>query len=93
MVRTFFDVVILDEAAQSLEVSSWMPILLGKKAIFAGDHKQLPPTVKSKTAERYGFGTTLFEKLAEVCEHKCSLSVTIRPGLDNFAEDTIPHEL
>lgn len=74
MQRSFFDVVILDEAAQSLEVSSWMPILLGTKAIFAGDHKQLPPTVKSKTAERKGFGRTLFEKLAEVCDHKCRRS-------------------
>jgi ATP-dependent RNA/DNA helicase IGHMBP2 len=72
MGRTFFDYVILDEAAQSLSVSSWMPILLGKKAIFAGDHKQLPPTVKSKEAERKGFGQTLFEELAKRCEENCT---------------------
>ena len=71
MERKFFDYVILDEAAQSLSVSSWMPIMLGLKAIFAGDHKQLPPTVKSKEAERRGFGRTLFEKLAKRCEESC----------------------
>lgn len=90
--RTFFDYVILDEAAQSLSVSSWMPILMGKKAIFAGDHKQLPPTVKSKEAEARGFGKTLFEELAERCEASCNQNLTRRPRFDNFTEDAVPHE-
>ena len=34
-----YDVVIIDEAAQALEASCWIPILLGKKLILAGDHK------------------------------------------------------
>lgn len=37
----------------------------------AGDHKQLPPTVKSKTAEKRGLGETLFKVLADVCDKKC----------------------
>ena len=42
-----FDVVIIDEASQALEAQCWVPLLSAKKAILAGDHLQLPPTVKS----------------------------------------------
>ncbi|KAH8924727.1 P-loop containing nucleoside triphosphate hydrolase protein [Atractiella rhizophila] len=43
-----FDVVIIDEAAQAIEPACWIPILKGRKLILAGDHLQLPPTVKSR---------------------------------------------
>jgi superfamily I DNA and/or RNA helicase len=33
-----FDVVIIDECAQSIEISCWIPLLRGKKLILAGDH-------------------------------------------------------
>ncbi|KAH9909332.1 DNA helicase [Xylariomycetidae sp. FL2044] len=42
-----FDVVVIDEASQALEAQCWVPLLAAKKAICAGDHLQLPPTVKS----------------------------------------------
>ncbi|GAA5937663.1 uncharacterized protein JCM15063_002082 [Sporobolomyces koalae] len=42
-----FDVVIIDEAAQATEPACWIPITRGKKLILAGDHLQLPPTLKS----------------------------------------------
>ena len=42
-----FDVVIVDEASQALEAACWVPLLTAKKAVLAGDHMQLPPTVKS----------------------------------------------
>ncbi|GAA6014285.1 hypothetical protein JCM10207_005409 [Rhodosporidiobolus poonsookiae] len=42
-----FDVVIIDEAAQATEPSCWIAVARGKKLILAGDHLQLPPTVKS----------------------------------------------
>ncbi|KAL9108502.1 MAG: hypothetical protein Q9227_006717 [Pyrenula ochraceoflavens] len=42
-----FDVVIIDEASQALEAQCWVPLLTAKKAVLAGDHLQLPPTVKS----------------------------------------------
>lgn len=42
-----FDVVIIDEASQALEAQCWVPLLSAKKVILAGDHLQLPPTVKS----------------------------------------------
>lgn len=42
-----FDVVIIDEASQALEAQCWIPLLSASKVILAGDHLQLPPTVKS----------------------------------------------
>ncbi|ORZ03375.1 P-loop containing nucleoside triphosphate hydrolase protein [Syncephalastrum racemosum] len=45
-----FDVVIIDEATQALEAECWIALLKGKKAILAGDHLQLPPTVKTPPA-------------------------------------------
>lgn len=42
-----FDVVIIDEASQALEAQCWVPLLRGKKVVLAGDHLQLPPTIKS----------------------------------------------
>lgn len=42
-----FDVVIVDEASQALEAQCWIPLLSAKKVVLAGDHLQLPPTIKS----------------------------------------------
>ncbi|KAJ9662828.1 hypothetical protein H2201_005909, partial [Coniosporium apollinis] len=42
-----FDVVIIDEASQALEAQCWVPLLAAKKVVLAGDHLQLPPTIKS----------------------------------------------
>ncbi|KAL8873118.1 MAG: hypothetical protein Q9174_001365 [Haloplaca sp. 1 TL-2023] len=42
-----FDVVIIDEGSQALEAQCWIPLLSAKKLVLAGDHLQLPPTVKS----------------------------------------------
>ncbi|WP_026953434.1 AAA domain-containing protein [Algoriphagus mannitolivorans] len=58
-----FDVVFIDEAAQGLEASTWIPILKAKKVVFAGDHCQLPPTIKSYEASKAGLSVTLFEKI------------------------------
>ena len=58
-----FDVVFIDEAAQGLEAATWIPILKAKKVVFAGDHCQLPPTIKSYQAGKDGLSETLFEKV------------------------------
>ena len=42
-----FDVVVIDEASQALEAQCWVPLLSARKAVCAGDHLQLPPTIKS----------------------------------------------
>jgi len=57
-----FGTVVIDEAGQALEPACWVPILKAQKIILAGDHCQLPPTVKSATAARSGLSTTLLEK-------------------------------
>lgn len=60
--RMRFDTVFIDEAAQGLEPASWIPILKANRVVFAGDHKQLPPTIRSYEAAKKGLETTLFEK-------------------------------
>ena len=57
-----FDVVVIDEAAQALEAACWGAMLRGKKAVLAGDHLQLPPTVMSDEASRAGLSETLFAR-------------------------------
>ena len=57
-----FDTVFIDEAAQALEPGCWIPISKGQRVVLAGDHHQLPPTVKSEKAAREGLRETLFEK-------------------------------
>jgi len=52
----------IDEAAQSLEAACWIPILKSHRVILAGDHCQLPPTIKSNEAAKQGLAITLFEK-------------------------------
>ncbi|MDZ7607282.1 MAG: AAA domain-containing protein [Cyclobacteriaceae bacterium] len=57
-----FQTVFIDEAAQALEPACWIPIMKSQRVIFAGDHFQLPPTIKSYQAAKGGLETTLFEK-------------------------------
>ena len=57
-----FHSVFIDEAAQALEPACWIPILKSDRVIFAGDHFQLPPTIKSFDAAVNGLEITLFEK-------------------------------
>ncbi|OOQ61695.1 AAA domain-containing protein [Mucilaginibacter pedocola] len=59
-----YHTVVIDEAGQALEPACWIPILKAEKLIMAGDHFQLPPTIKSETAARNGLSTTLLEKCA-----------------------------
>jgi ATP-dependent RNA/DNA helicase IGHMBP2 len=59
----YFTSVFIDEAAQALEAACWIAIAKGDRVIFAGDHFQLPPTVKSSKAEAGGLANTLFEKV------------------------------
>ena len=60
-----FGTVFIDEAAQALEAACWIPIRRCQRVILAGDHCQLPPTVKSIAALKAGLGTTLMERIVE----------------------------
>lgn len=68
-----FSTLFIDEAAQALEPMCWIPITRSQRVIFAGDHFQLPPTVKSKAAEDGGLKETLFEH----CMHIKNISVML----------------
>jgi superfamily I DNA and/or RNA helicase len=61
-----FSTVFIDEAAQALEPMCWIPISRSNRVVFAGDHFQLPPTVKSKKAEELGLKETLFERAVKI---------------------------
>ena len=68
-----FSTLFIDEAAQALEPMCWIPITRSNRIVFAGDHFQLPPTVKSKKAEEAGLKETLFER----CMHIQNVSVML----------------
>jgi superfamily I DNA and/or RNA helicase len=56
-----YHTVVIDEAGQALEPACWIPILKAKKLVMAGDHQQLPPTIKSEAAANE-LRLTLMEK-------------------------------
>lgn len=60
-----FSTLFIDEAAQALEAACWIPIRRAGRVILAGDHCQLPPTVKSIAALKGGLGKTLMERIVE----------------------------
>ncbi len=62
----FFDLLVIDEATQATEPLAWIVMARAKKVIMAGDHFQLPPTVRSPEAESKGLGVTLFERYYRV---------------------------
>lgn len=70
-----FHTVFIDEAGQALEPSCWIPITKAGRVILAGDHFQLPPTVKSIEADKKGMSITLFEKL--ISRENQSISVLL----------------
>ncbi|XP_075529451.1 DNA-binding protein SMUBP-2-like isoform X1 [Dermacentor variabilis] len=57
-----FQVAVIDECSQSLEVACWMALLRAPKCILAGDHHQLPPTIVSEAAAKGGLEVTLMER-------------------------------
>ena len=60
-----FDLAVIDEAGQSTEPASWLPLLRSEKVVLAGDHRQLPATVISPEAAAKGLGISLMERIAE----------------------------
>ena len=61
-----FGTLFIDEAAQALEAACWIPMRRVSRVILAGDHCQLPPTVKSVAAMKAGLGKTLMERIVEM---------------------------
>lgn len=74
-----FQTVFIDEAGQALEPSVWIALLRSNRVVFAGDHQQLPPTIKSAEAARKGLALTLFERgITRYPEHSAQLQVQYR---------------
>ncbi|XP_058072374.1 uncharacterized protein LOC131221204 isoform X2 [Magnolia sinica] len=90
---TTFDLVIIDEAAQALEVACWMALLKGSRCILAGDHLQLPPTIQSVEAERKGLGKTLFERLASLYGDEVMAMLTVQYRMHELIMDWSSKEL
>ena len=59
-----FSTLFIDEAAQALEAACWIAITKANRVVFAGDHYQLPPTIKCIEAARGGLDRTLIQKIS-----------------------------
>ena len=70
-----FGTLFIDEAAQALEAACWIPIRRASRVVFAGDHCQLPPTVKCYEALKGGLGRTLMER---ICAQKPEVVTLLR---------------
>ncbi|PVZ96920.1 hypothetical protein BB558_007155 [Smittium angustum] len=69
-----FETIIIDEAAQSIELSSVIPLKYApKRCILVGDPNQLPPTVLSLQASNYGYDRSLFVRMQENCPESVNL--------------------
>ena len=78
-----FGTLFIDEAAQALEAACWIPMRRVSRVILAGDHCQLPPTVKSIAALKAGLGKTLMERIVEMHpEAVCLLKIQYRMNDD-----------
>mgnify|MGYP001082440258 FL=1 len=73
MMNRHFTTLFIDEAAQALEAACWIAIGKAERVILAGDHHQLPPTIKCIEAERKGLGRTLMQKIAHAKPETVSL--------------------
>ncbi len=58
-----FDLCVIDEAGQSTEPATWIPVTRSRRLVLAGDHQQLPPTILSQKAATAGFAVSLLEQL------------------------------
>lgn len=68
-----FSTLFIDEAAQALEAACWIPMRRAGRIVLAGDHCQLPPTVKSYEALKQGLGKSLMERIVEYHPEAVSL--------------------
>ena len=73
-----FQTVFIDEAAQALEAATYIPILRAHRIVLAGDHFQLPPTVKSYEAQHKGMEISLFEKAIKGLDADVMLEIQYR---------------
>ena len=61
-----FDLLVIDEACQSVEPGCWIPMMRCDRVVLAGDHCQLPPTILSRPAAKQGFDISLMQRVIEL---------------------------
>ena len=89
-----FGTVFIDEAAQALEAACWIPIRRANRVILAGDHCQLPPTVKSLDALKGGLGKTLMERIVDnkpECVSLLQVQYRMNDEIMQFSSDYFYH--
>lgn len=80
----------IDEAAQAMEAACWIAVQKAHRVIFAGDHQQLPPTIKDPVAMREGLGITLMEQIANhkpQCVTLLTMQYRMNEELMRFSSD------
>ncbi|KAF3108378.1 DEAD-box type RNA helicase [Orbilia oligospora] len=86
-----FETVIIDEAAQSIELSALIPMKFGcKKCIMVGDPKQLPPTVLSREASKFAYEQSLFVRMQKnhpESVHLLSIQYRMHPAISSFPSE------
>jgi superfamily I DNA and/or RNA helicase len=73
-----FDVLVIDEACQSVEPGCWVPLKKADRLILAGDHLQLPPTILSDDAKREGFAVSMMERLVNHYGDEITRQLTVQ---------------
>ena len=89
-----FGTLFIDEAAQALEAACWIPIRRASRVVFAGDHCQLPPTVKCLEALKGGLGTTLMERIVKnkpECVSLLQIQYRMNDEIMQFSSDYFYH--
>ncbi len=90
MVGQKFSTLFIDEAAQALEPACWIALRRAGRVILAGDHQQLPPTIKCYEAMREGLGRTLMERIVEAqpeCVTMLGVQYRMNDAIMKFSSD------
>ena len=73
-----FDLLVIDEACQTVEPGCWVPLKLAHRIVLAGDHCQLPPTILSKPAAAEGYAISLMQRLVEHYGDRVTRQLTVQ---------------
>ncbi|OWF38482.1 DNA-binding protein SMUBP-2-like [Mizuhopecten yessoensis] len=65
-----FNLTVIDECSQAIEVACWIPLMRAPRCVLAGDHLQLPPTILSQEAAKDGLEVTLMERIIDLYHTK-----------------------
>ena len=97
-----FDMAVIDEAGQSTEPASWLPLSRVEKVILAGDHRQLPATVLSREAAERGLSVSLMERLAGrfgagvarllTVQHRMNAAIMAFPNAEFYGGALVAHD-